>query len=121
MARCGTKNGARLRAWMTGLLLGAISLGGCSAGESVAAGPGFGGPLGGTDAGMDDGDAAEDGGDDGEEGGEDGGTTTAQANIQKLDDGTCIEIIDIDCPKGAMCNPPPPQKVPCPDEPGGGV
>ena len=73
------------------------------------------------DAGMDDGDAAEDGGDDGEEGGEDGGTTTAQANIQKLDDGTCIEIIDIDCPKGAMCNPPPPQKVPCPDEPGGGV
>lgn len=76
------------------------------------------------DGGMDDGGAdgaAEDGGDEGEEGGEDGDTTTAQANIQKLDDGTCIEIVDIDCPKGAMCNPPPPQKVPCPDEPAGGV
>lgn len=70
------------------------------------------------DAGMDD--AGEDG-DAPDDGGDDGDTTTAQTNIQKLDDGTCIEIIDIDCPKGAMCNPPPPQKVPCPDEPGGGV
>lgn len=71
----------------------------------------------GLEDGGEDGDAAEDGGDDDD----DGGTTTAQTNIQKLDDGTCIEIVDIDCPKGAMCNPPPPQKVPCPDEPGGGV
>ena len=65
---------------------------------------------GGMDDGGMDGDAAEDGGDE---------TTTAQTNIQKLDDGTCIEIVDVECPKGAMCNPPPPQKVPCPDEPGG--
>jgi len=77
------------------------------------------------DGGADDGmNAGDDAGDDGaaeEEGGEDGGTTTAQTNIQKLDDGTCIEVIEIDCPKGAMCNPPPPKKVPCPDEPAGGV
>ena len=67
MARRGTKSGARLCAWMTGLLFGAIALGGCSKGENAAAGPGFGGPLG--TGGMEEGDDDDDDDDDDAEGG----------------------------------------------------
>jgi hypothetical protein len=34
--------------------------------------------------------------------------------VQKQPDGTCLRIVTAKCPPGAMCNPPPPMKVPCP-------
>ena len=34
--------------------------------------------------------------------------------IEKQPDGTCLRIVTAKCPPGVMCNPPPPQKVPCP-------
>jgi len=35
-------------------------------------------------------------------------------HIEKQPDGTCLRIVTAKCPPGVMCNPPPPQKVPCP-------
>jgi hypothetical protein len=36
------------------------------------------------------------------------------ANVQKRDDGTCIEFFHVNCPPGVSCNPPPPHPVQCP-------
>src|SRR5579859_2710123 len=50
-------------------------------------------------------------------------TTTApptadepNVHIEQMADGTCMRFVAPGpCPPGAMCNPPPPMKVPCPD------
>jgi len=39
---------------------------------------------------------------------------TNPAQVQKAPDGTCREYFHVDCPKGALCNPPPPRPVQCP-------
>ncbi|MBL4687636.1 MAG: hypothetical protein JKY37_23775 [Nannocystaceae bacterium] len=39
-----------------------------------------------------------------------------QTTIQKLEDGTCMEYVSVSCPAGVMCNPPPPNPVPCPED-----
>ncbi len=37
-------------------------------------------------------------------------------NIEQMPDGTCMEYFDVDCPDdGRTCNPPPPQKIQCPE------
>lgn len=71
------------------------------------------------DGAADDAVAADDGAapDDGPAPAEEGPTTS----ILKRDDGTCVEIVQVDCPPDVMCNPPPPQPVPCPEEPPAGA
>lgn len=34
--------------------------------------------------------------------------------IEKMPNGTCREYVDVYCPPGDSCNPPPPREVPCP-------
>ena len=36
--------------------------------------------------------------------------------IEKMPDGTCMEYVDVYCPPGDSCNPPPPREVQCPEE-----
>jgi hypothetical protein len=36
--------------------------------------------------------------------------------VQDNGDGSCTKYFRVDCPKGARCNPPPPQTVPCTDD-----
>lgn len=39
--------------------------------------------------------------------------------IEKEADGTCTLYVSVRCPEGVMCNPPPPETVPCPEDLGG--
>ncbi len=39
---------------------------------------------------------------------------TNPANVIKRSDGSCEEFTQVNCPKGVLCNPPPPHPVHCP-------
>jgi hypothetical protein len=55
-----------------------------------------------------------------EDEGDDFGSAPAQVaskvRIERRSDGTCLEIVDVACPEGVQCNPPPPTVVPCPPD-----
>src|SRR5690606_27985563 len=45
-----------------------------------------------------------------------GDGTRVEPMIRRQPDGTCVELVNIQCPEGLMCNPPPPRTVPCPPD-----